>query len=57
MSTRSKFGTKFYNLTLYKLLKFEILSFIKRLFSPKKIAAKKNIFNLVVDLMTLKIIL
>jgi predicted SAM-dependent methyltransferase len=46
MSTRAKFGTKFYNLTLYKLLKFEILSFIKRLFNPKKITADRKYIQL-----------
>ena len=46
MPIKTTFGTKFYNLTLYKFLKFELLSFIKRLFSQKKISSKKKYIQL-----------
>jgi len=44
--TRNKFGSKFYNQTLYKFLKFEFLSFAKNIISPKKIITNKKYIQL-----------
>lgn len=46
MIDKTKFGSRFYNLTLNKYLKFEVTSFLKRLFGSKKILTNKKYIQL-----------
>ena len=46
MINKTKFGTRFYNLTLYQYFKFEVTSFLKRFFSSKKILTNKKYIQL-----------
>lgn len=46
MASRHNYGSDFYNLTLKKMLKCELLSFFGRLFSKKIIKTKKKYLNL-----------
>ena len=46
MIDKKKFGSSFYNLTFYKCLKIEIISFLKRSFSSKKILTNKKYIQL-----------
>jgi len=43
---KNKFGSRFYNLTLNKYFKFEVISFLKRLFGSKKILTNKKYIQL-----------
>jgi predicted SAM-dependent methyltransferase len=46
MLEKNQFGSKFYNLTLRKYVKFEIISYLKRLFGKKNILTKKKYIQL-----------
>ena len=46
MSERHEYGSKFYNITLKKVLKNELLSFFGRMFSKKKISPNKKYLQL-----------
>jgi hypothetical protein len=54
MIDKKKFGSSFYNLTFYKCLKIEIISFLKRSFSSKKILTNKKYIQLGCGLYDLK---
>jgi SAM-dependent methyltransferase len=46
MINKTKFGARFYNLTLYQYFKFEVTSSLKRLLSSKKILTNKKYIQL-----------
>ena len=46
MLEKNQFGSKFYNLTLRKYVKFEIISYLKRLFEKKNVLTKKKYIQL-----------
>ena len=46
MSERHNYGSKFYNITLKKIIKKELLSYFGRLFSKKNVTPNKKYLQL-----------